>query len=464
VKKYSFSYFLISVFFMFFGIFLSCKKPIQLSKENLTFSVDTLVFDTVFTTVGSATQNFKIYNRDNKNMMIEEVQLMGGSNSPFRINLDGVSGVFHKDISIQGKDSLFVFVDVTLSVNNQPLPMIVEDSIRFKSNGKDQYVKLAVWGQDAYFHYADINEGIWPNDKPHVIYNYAAVDSASTLTIQEGTRVYLHKNSILYVYKGSLQVEGVLGNEVVFQGDRLENFYQDVSGQWYGIYFQEAQPSHINYAIIKNGTAGIHLFSSNESNPAYTLEVKNSIILNNASYGIFLYARAKVKIENSIIAKSGSHGFLILEGGDFFINHCHLLGYGAGNTSASALAIKNYYTVDGVTNVSSINVGNIYNSVIYGGLSNEIVYDTLNPNGVVNLNFSFKNCLIKQETSSAHSMYENIFWNINPDFIDIGQNNFLFQNTSILNGSANPLFSLPSDILGKTRSATNPDIGAYEVD
>ena len=71
--------------------------------------------------------------------------------------------------------------------------MIVEDSIRFRTNGVDQYVKLAVWGQDAYFHYKDTNDDIsnpWFNDKPHVVYGYAAIDSAKTLTIPAGTDIY----------------------------------------------------------------------------------------------------------------------------------------------------------------------------------------------------------------------------------------------------------------------------------
>ena len=178
-----------------------CSKKNFYSKNNLTFSVDTLVFDTVFTTIGSTTKSFKIYNPESKTVQIDEVELMGGENSPFRINLDGLIGDNFSNIRIEGNDSLFVFVEVTLNVNNQNSPLIIEDSIRFQTNGKDQYVKLAVWGQDAYFHYKDLNEGIWPNDKPHVIYGYAAIDSAKSLTIQAGTQVHLYKNSLLYVYK-----------------------------------------------------------------------------------------------------------------------------------------------------------------------------------------------------------------------------------------------------------------------
>ena len=44
------------------------------------------------------------------------------------------------------------------------------------------------------------------------------------LTIKENTRVYFHKNAVLWVYRdGTLKVEGELGNPVTFQGDRLEN-------------------------------------------------------------------------------------------------------------------------------------------------------------------------------------------------------------------------------------------------
>src|SRR5690554_3728431 len=74
--------------------FLSgCKKDFLFSKENLSFSVDTVLFDTVFTTVGSTTKRFKIYNTSNRPVKIDHVILEGGQSSPYRVNLDGVSGV-----------------------------------------------------------------------------------------------------------------------------------------------------------------------------------------------------------------------------------------------------------------------------------------------------------------------------------------------------------------------------------
>jgi hypothetical protein len=446
---------------------VSCKKNNLLSKKNLEFSVDTLVFDTVFTTIGSTTKQFKIYNKESKTVQIDQIELMGGQNSPFRMNVDGNMGTSMSNLRIEGKDSLFVFVEVTLDINSQTLPMIVEDSIRFRTNGKDQYVKLAVWGQDMYFHYSnfqaeifDFNEGIWPNDKPHVIYGAAIVDSAKTLTIQAGTQVHLHKNSVFYVYKSTLNIVGVPGNEVVFQGDRLEQDYQEVAGQYYGIYFREALPSTIDYAIIKNGTSGVHLYSEDASNTGYTLTITNTIIQNQARYGVFIYSGAKVKAENCIISKNGTHALLVLEGGDFNFNHCDLLGYGSSQNPA--VGISNYFTnyQTATTNVGSINEGVLYNCVLSGNLSTELAIDTIQLSGV-NLNFDFKNCLIKSEIVQTDAFYQSILWNENPLFTDPTIYDFSFSQSSILNGNGFTT-SVSTDIFGNARS-NPPDIGAIEI-
>lgn len=451
----------------FAGSLVSCKKNNSLSKKNLAFSVDTLVFDTVFTTIGSTTKQFKIYNKENKTVQIDEIELVGGESSPFRMNVDGLMGTKLTNIKLEGKDSLFVFVEVTLDINSQSLPMVVEDSIRFRTNGKDQYVKLAVWGQDAYFHYSnfqagilDLNEGTWPNDKPHVIYGAAIVDSAKTLTIPAGTQVHLHKNSVFYVYKSTINIQGAIGNEVVFQGDRLEQEYQDVSGQYYGIYFQEARPSTIDYAILKNGTSGVHLYSKDPTNTGYTLTMTNTIIQNQARYGVFIYSGAKVKAENCIISKNGTHALLVLEGGDFNFNHCDLLGYGASQNPA--VGISNFFTnyQTATTNVGSINEGVLYNCVVSGNLSTELAMDTIQMAGVT-LNFDFKNCLIKAETVQTDAFYQSIVWNNNPLFTDPSLYDFTFPANSSLNGNGFTT-SVITDILGNPRN-NPPDIGAIEM-
>ena len=439
----------------------SCGKHVILSKNNLSFSKDTVVFDTVFTTVGSTTQQFKIYNKDSKTIRIDEIELMGGTNSKFSINVDGLQGTKIEDLYIEGGDSLFVFVEVTLDPNGTNLPLVIEDSIRFKSNEKNQFVKLAAWGQDAYFHYKDLNEGVWPNDKPHVIYGYAAVDSAKTLNIQAGTHIYMHKNSILYVYKSTLNIQGTSGNEVIIEGDRLEQDYQNVSGQFYGIYFQKARPCTIDYAIIKNGTSGVHLYDEDPTNSDYTLTMTNTIIKNQARYGVFIFAGAKVKAENCIVAKNGTHALFVLQGGDFNFNHCDLLGY--GSSTNPAVGISNYYNdyTAGQTNVSSIEEGKLYNCVVTGNLTTEFAMDTIQMSGVV-LNFDFKNTLLKSEEVYTDSFYDaSVIWNGSPLFTNPTEFDFTFGTSSDLQGNGINT-SVVTDILGNPRN-NPPDIGAIEM-
>ncbi|MDG1777050.1 MAG: right-handed parallel beta-helix repeat-containing protein [Crocinitomicaceae bacterium] len=456
----------------------SCKKPLNFSKSNLSFSQDTIIFDTVFTTIGSVTKRFKIYNADSKPLKIDEITLLGGSNSNFRINVDGVAGTYFSDLELASKDSLFIFVEVTVDPNNGVTPMIVEDRIQFLTNDTDQFVELVAWGQDAYFHYSyisegifDLNSGIWANDKPHVIYGAAIIDEGETLEIQGGTDIYMHKNALLYNYKGTLNINGVLGNEVTIQGDRMEAFYDDVPGQYYGIYIVEAKPSTINYAIIKNATSGIHINGSDPTNPigSYTTTVTNTQIYNSSSYGIFLYngeasfaEAGRLKAENSVISKSGVHALLVLGGGNYNMNHCDLLGYSTSDGVGAAVGVSNYYGGTGV--VRSINEGTITNSVLYGNQSYEFALDTVS-DPALTLNFHMENNLIKSDEIliDPSIFIGDNYWNEAPVFKDINGYDYTFWSTSALRDRGNILFPRAggTDLNGVANSGL-PDIGAYE--
>lgn len=441
----------------------SCKKDAFFSEGNLDFSADTVVFDTVFTTVGSTTQRLKIYNRSNQTLRVDEIELMGGETSPFRINVDGISGTTHGGIEIEGEDSLWIFVEVTLDPNGGTLPLIIEDSIRFRTNGIDQYVILAAWGQDAYFYNNDTVSGVLPNDKPHVIYGFMGIDEGQTLTIQAGTEIYLHNNSLIYVFKGALNIEGTKTDPVTLQGDRLEAAYDDVSGQYYGIYFQEALPSTINHTIIKNGIAGVHLFSEDPGNTGYTLEMSNTTIQNCSRYGTFIFDGSKVKAENCVMSNNGIHAFLLLRGGDFNFNHCHLLSYGEGDNVGSAVGITNYFN----DTIGPINEGTITNSVIYGNSDYEVAMDTLTQGTII---LDFQRNLIRASAPFTDAFYTNgNIWNTNPQFTDVSAMDYMWASSSPLNGAADSQFGITlgmspgTDICGNPRDVVAPDIGAYEI-
>ena len=116
---------------------LSCKKNNLLTNSNFNIetSIDTILFDTLFTTIGSTTKRFKCYNPNSGTINISNISLQNSTNSPFRINIDGESGVLFKDITILAGDSIFIFVEVTIDPNGNSLPLVVEDQIIFETNG-----------------------------------------------------------------------------------------------------------------------------------------------------------------------------------------------------------------------------------------------------------------------------------------------------------------------------------------
>lgn len=447
--------------FLHFGLFIvlmsqsSCKKSQILTGSNFEFSRDSIVFDTIFTTIGSTTRNFKVYNNENFTLKFDEIRLMGGTQSPFRFNFDGASGVIHENIEILPKDSLFGFVDVTLNVNGTNLPMVVMDSIRFRSGTTDKYLILAVWGQDIYYHYRDVSEGVWPNDKPHLVFDYTAVDEGKTLTIQSGTKVYFHRNARFLVYKGSLNIQGQLDNEVVFQGDRLESFYENVHGQWYGLRFIEAQASSIDYLILKNSLVGLQVDSTGV-NTGYTVSARNSQFYNMSFFGIYPVAGARLELENCVVNNCGLASAFLYAGGAYNFRNCTFGNVGSQVRSTPLFLLKDNFTSDGVVYVRPVSEANFYNCVIWGGLNDELGLDILG-----NVNYLFDHCLIRNSEVQTGSSFFNCLWNQDPNFENASGNNFLFKLPSPLNNAGNFGTSSPADILGAPR--TGPDIGAYEV-
>src|SRR5215203_4815512 len=108
--KPHFKYCLLLLSFCFF--ICSCKKDsfIMASDARIQTSVDSLKYDTVFTSIGSITQSFKISNLNNQRLLLSKVKLVGGTTSPFKININGYAAQEISDIEIAADDSIYVFV------------------------------------------------------------------------------------------------------------------------------------------------------------------------------------------------------------------------------------------------------------------------------------------------------------------------------------------------------------------
>lgn len=462
----------------------SCRKDLKVDDDpsiTLQFSTDSIIFDTVFTTVGSITRYLKVYNNHQNAINISSIRLLGGEASNYRINVDGSPAVQENDIEIAGEDSLFVFVRVTIDPTSNLTPFVVSDEISFITNGNEQNVVLAAWGQDAHYIIADKNLGslkykivagedssvTWPADKPYLVYGYAVVDSTGMLTIEEGAKVHFHNNSGLWVYKGgSLKVYGSMENPVVFQQDRLEPYFRDLPGQWDRIWLNEGSINNeINYAIIKNGFIGLQCETLQEP-MGNQLLLTNTIIENMSGIGILGRYYAITGI-NNVVANCGQLG-LLLQGGLYDFRQCTFANYfNEGVRQDPNMALTNYY-------VSPDEVLYIYNmeayfgnSIIYGNKDEELLLSSEEEGA---FEYVFENCLLKTEMNLGNEAhFKECIKNQDPIFVNVSYNNLALDSLSpgIDEGSIDVINSSPhlniidKDILGVSR-IQSPDIGAYE--
>lgn len=450
-----------------------CRRDIQIDQDpdaRLLFSNDTIVFDTVFTTVGSTSRIFKVFNTSSKAVEIESIDLAGGSSSPFRINVDGLAVYSTGGILLRGGDSMYVFVDVTLDPNNLNNPLMIEDSIIFYTNGNRQSVVLNAVGRDAYFHYYEISGcgETWATDKPHVVYGYVIVPSCCQLTIPAGADVYMHYNAFIAADScASLKVLGSPTAPVKFQGDRLEPEYEEEPGQWRFLWLSSlSKDNEINWAIIKNGTIGVLSDSLGASaNP--TVRITNTEIRNMTLAGIFTRT-SDVEGDNLLISNCAQYCVAVAYGGKARFRHCTFANYwNISNRTTPAVVVNNWYKVDEFTfNIRDLTQCDFQNCIIYGDKDNELGLDSMTTNGE-QYNCFFANCLIKTDEPVSSSWHFNIFTqnavNGNPAFengFHLGASSAALNIGDITYTVATP--SITTDLDNLPRWVNTPDAGCYE--
>jgi hypothetical protein len=475
---------LISGVILFFWL-ASCGKndPIVDPSAKLGFSTDTVLFDTVFTTIGSTTQNFRVYNPHSLPIIIDRIALATVPGSPFRLNINGRVGNSMENVEIPANDSIFIFVEVTLNPNGQNTPMVIHDSVVFQTNGNKQDVDLVAFGQDVHL----INGKVlktqrWVNDKPYLVYNSMLVDSLQTLTIDPGTRIHFHKRSSMLV-KGTLIVNGTLEEPVSFLGDRLEHMYDDIPGQWGswleyengavyvlgGIHFLNgSKDNEIKNAIIKNAMKGIQVDTlANPSKP--TLTLINTRIENMSVAGIYAQS-STILAGNCLIANCGSWCVALTLGGSYEFYHCTISNnYGLGARTEPAVMVNNFFVYNGTAYVYHLYNAFFSNCIISGSRNMEIGFaNTIDKKPVPGqFNYVFDNCLVRVDTmnTSNAERWVNILKNLDPGFLSVGDRDYSLDTLSPAKDRANRLYSsyFPKDILGNSRlTDKGPDIGAYE--
>jgi len=464
MKQLSFILFLFSTFF-----FLSCKKETFINSKDarISLSADTIHFDTVFTTVGSVTQSFKIKNDNNQKLKFSEILLKGGATSFFKINVDGVAGPSVKDIEVEANDSIYVFVSVSLKSNSSSLPFIVQDSIEISYNGNKQYVQLDSYGQNANFLRSRIITGkvTFSGNLPYVIISGLLVDTNAILTVEKGCRIYLHADAPI-VIDGTLQINGERhdSSRVYFKGDRLDNPYKDFPAGWPGIYFRGSSRNNVlNYAVIQNAYQGIITEQPSLNNNARV--TLNQCIIDNVYDAGILALHSSLKANNCLISNCGKN-IQLVNGGSYQFNNCTVATYSSSYLSHKepVLFVSNNIKQNN-TIITSDMTANFRNCIFWaesGAVEDEVI-TSKQGNNIFTINFD--NCLWRVKTVPANISSSNIILNQDPLFDSVNSQmhhyNFRLKNNSpaLSKGSST---GLTIDLDGNFRPLTIPDLGAYQ--
>ena len=287
----------------------SCKKETYTTSKmaSVYLSVDTLNFDTVFTKAGSITQYFKIFNNNNQKLLLSNVQLMGGANSYFKLNLDGSAGTVFNNQTIEANDSLYGFVTVTINPNDSIKPFVISDSIRIIYNGDTTFLQLRASGQNAnrLNNVTITHDTTWTNNLPIVISGGVTINSGATLTITQGTKVYLNQHAPIIV-NGTLVAKGSNDSSgaITFLCDRLDAPYSTLPGSWPGIYFTASSVNNLlQYCNISNSNEGVSV-QSGTSNGTTKITL-NQCIFNNVKDVAIKGTNTSIVANNCLVSNSG---------------------------------------------------------------------------------------------------------------------------------------------------------------
>ncbi len=426
----------------------------------LRFEADTVLFDTVFTQVGSITKRLKVYNPNKNAVRISEIKVGGLGSSPFQVFINGMAGPQVENVELRGKDSLLVLVKATINPTTQEQPFLVNDSLLFLTNGNQQKVKLVAYGQNAQYYqrsYTTSPNETWTASKAHVIYDSVTVPAGQTLTIQKGTQVHLHSKAKIKVL-GTLRVEGEHEKRVVFQQVRKEEQYRNAPGQWQGLEFVQSGQGEISYAEIKNAVNGAYLKAEGNTVPQVTFQ--NSFLKNMLQTGV-LSVGGNVRLENSIITNCAEYALAGLGGGRYDVVFSTLANYAYDfiRFSPSVVFEERYQVENKIIRQGNYQV-NILNSIVWGRHEEELKFGEMTGSS----GRTIRNSFLKTQAYRTEFGQNGNQLNVDPQFRDAPKFDFQIIKLSPANAAGVPVPGITLDYENKPRDAQKPDAGAMEVD
>ena len=455
---------------------------------RLTFSCDTLCFDTVLSEQASATLQLMVYNSNSEALVIDRVWMDDGE--AFRVNIDGEQDLTRlNNLSVYGGDSIFVFVRVAdFGALAEDGAIRIEDLLHFHlQTGATQSVMLEAYaenvtrlgkrgGQLQYDSYH------FTAERPYLLFDTVII--LNDLTIDAGATLYMHANAAIFAL-GDVTASGTKENPITIRGDRLDRLFDSVpylyaSGSWNGIYLQAEKPHtyQLDYVDILSGNVGLYAYSTYTGTLPQLL-MNGCRIHNHAQYGLVL-VNTDAQVVNSEISNCAFYCVYCSGGKHDFIHSTIASYFGYTTIRIQSVAKDNSAAVfiDNLQKTGPQTVTSFYNSIVTGYLSNQLViatpFDQYYPG-------TFLGNYLKTDTLRIPHATANTYWQDpkqvpeSADTVPVFRNHFYeykkyvyydfrLDSLSPAIGIGDSLTALPYplDRNGIDRSQTKPDAGCYQ--
>lgn len=450
------------------GILSSCinDKMSTSPSDILTFSRDTVSFDTVFTDLGTPTARLVVSNRSKQGINISSIRF-ADADTRFRMNVDGQSGSEFHDIEIRGKDSIYIFIECYIPEVADNEPALVEDRLEFVTNGVTQQVLCEAWGQNVTrLRGTRLTEDTrFTAERPYVIFDSLTVDSRATLTIDPGARILFHDKASMRV-EGRLVAQGKPGELIQLRGDRLDNVLPDVeydimSGQWQGISIAAGSfDNRMEYVDMRSTDFGLMLDSCADLSRT-KLYLRNSWLHNSKNH-VLTAPYVKLEAVGCCFSEAAGSTVALLGGQASFLQCTFANNYLFSAITGPLVYLGHCLPDSDDDSVNPLMAATFENCIFYG------IPDDLNTGDLTGSNVFLRYCSLKS-TGSNDDNFIDCLWDTDPMFLTdrpIYYFNYRLKDDSPVISAGNPAFVTPAamtDIDGVNRLADgNPSLGAYQ--
>jgi len=452
-----------------FLAFEACEDPIQpVARGALTFSADTIKFDSLFINFLSPSERFTAFNRTGNDILISRVWLENGDESDFTLIVDGRTGNDINEVEVAQDDSLRIFVNLKSNIRDD----FAEDYLLFQIGDEVQRVLIRAFVVDAYYFGARLRlfsldeetcqidslsftgyffrrDTVLTPEKPIIFDGPILIPPNVTVTIAPGTEIFFTPYKVeidqcdgtsvfslfsTLIVSGTLNAEGLPGASIVMQGTRLDEEFSDNPAQWRGVRFTQSSRNNIlKHTLIKNASIGVEVDSVSFGDTPRLL-MQHSQISNMSTFGVYGLGYSQnglgdvpaLVMENSIINNCG-RAVAMIGGGNLGFYNCTIDNTQFAGRRQAQVFVSNFDTLGGNIIVYPTQL-RMVNSVIWspGALSSNVeLNDEIGPYTPEEIQFD--HCLIRFNPESDLDItpyLTNSLLNEDPLFEDASDGNF----------------------------------------